>query len=102
VGWLEIEEFTLAEAVDDGGLRAADEVAQAWSYRERPGLLRRTTARGEGRGVLVVTLFTSGSAPAPAGPDGAVPAVLAAIAAPGSYRRRVVADLDERPTAAPG
>jgi hypothetical protein len=96
VGYVEVEQFTLAQGVGAEEFAGRDAALQAWSYLHRPGLLRRTTALGEQGEVLVVTLFTGGSAPAPAGPrEGAGPlaSFAEAIDAP-TYRRSVYRDLD--------
>lgn len=54
---LEIETFTLNPGVDPTEFRALDERMQEWCYLNRPGLARRTTARGSDGEVIVITLF---------------------------------------------
>ncbi len=58
---LEIETFTLAPGVDAASFRALDEAMQEWCYLNRPGLARRTTARGDDGRCVVVTLFGDAS-----------------------------------------
>ena len=54
---LEIETFTLASGVNAADFRARDEQMQEWCYLNRPGLARRTTARGDNNTYVVITLF---------------------------------------------
>lgn len=58
---LEIETFTLAPGTDPAAFRALDEAMQEWCYLNRPGLARRTTARGDNGTYVVVTLFGDAS-----------------------------------------
>ncbi len=58
---LEIETFTLAHGTDAVSFRALDEEMQEWCYLNRPGLARRTTARGDDGTYVVVTLFGDAS-----------------------------------------
>jgi hypothetical protein len=58
---LEVETFTLAAGVDAVAFRALDEQIQEWCYVNRPGLARRTTARGENGSYVVITLFGEAS-----------------------------------------
>lgn len=58
---LEVLTFRLAAGVDEDGFLRADRQAQTEFLYKQRGLLRRTTARGEGGEWLVVTVW--GSAP---------------------------------------
>jgi hypothetical protein len=100
MSYIELEEFTLAEGVTRSSFGVLDDGLQAWSYTHRERLLRRTTAYGEDGGVLVVTLFASGTVPAALGLDAPtaaghgnepVAAFRGAIA-PGSFRRAIFED----------
>ncbi len=96
MGYVEVEQFALARGVGAEEFAGRDAALQAWSYLHRPGLLRRTTALGERGEVLVVTLFTGGSAPRPVVPrEGAGPLTSFTEAIDAStYRRSVYRDLD--------
>jgi hypothetical protein len=100
MSYIELEQFRLAPGVMPAAFRELDDRLQAWSYLHRDGLQRRTTAFGDDRSVLVVTLFASGAAPRaleldaeehPDRDDGPVGALRGAIH-PGSYRRAVFVD----------
>ena len=54
---LEVERFTLNPGVEALAFRALDEAMQEWCYLNRPGLARRTTARGDDNTYVVITLF---------------------------------------------
>jgi hypothetical protein len=54
---LEVETFTLNPGVEALAFRALDEAMQEWCYLNRPGLARRTTARGDDNTYVVITLF---------------------------------------------
>lgn len=54
---LEVETFTLVEGCDAATFRVLDEAMQEWCYLNRPGLARRTTARGDDNSYVVITLF---------------------------------------------
>ena len=54
---LEVETFTLVAGIDALAFRALDEQIQEWCYVNRPGLARRTTARGDNGSYVVITLF---------------------------------------------
>ncbi len=58
---LEIETFSIAPGIDADEFRALDEAMQEWCYLNRPGLARRTTARGDNGTYVVVTLFGDAS-----------------------------------------
>ena len=97
MGYIELEEFSLAEGVGTEEFAARDADLQAWSYLHRTGLVRRTTAIGDGGAVLVVTLFSGTEPPAASasvqgapGPQGS----FAAAVDHASYRRAVYRDLD--------
>jgi predicted benzoate:H+ symporter BenE len=99
VGYLELEQFTLAAGVTRTAFAAVDDGVQAWSYVHRDGLRRRTTAFAEDGGVLVVSLFAT--APAPLALDAPTSSTapiddgleaLRSVIEPGSYRRRVFED----------
>jgi len=92
VGYVEIEEFSLQPVVSDEAFARLDDDLQVWSYRHREGLRRRTTARGAGREVLVVTLFGGDEPPSPAPPDAAPVAAFIAAADPATYRRATYRD----------
>jgi hypothetical protein len=96
VGYVEVEQFELAKDVEDDEFARRDAALQSWSYVHRPGLVRRTTARGEGRAVLVVTLFGGGEPPRPleAGPGDGPLAAFHAVVATSTYWRAVYRDLD--------
>ena|GEM_PF-736153 len=95
MGYLEIEQFTLAADVTREAFSALDNEVQAWSYVHRAGLRRRTVAFGGDGAVAVVTLL--GAPPPALGLD--VPATcddaladFARAIEPGSYRRSVYED----------
>ncbi|HEY8081323.1 MAG TPA: hypothetical protein VIE15_04465 [Acidimicrobiales bacterium] len=93
MGSIELEQFSLRDGVGREAFCELDSALQAWSYVHREGLRRRTTAFGEGRDVLVVSVF-SGWEPPPrptADDDGPVAAFVGAIEA-STYRRAVYAD----------
>jgi hypothetical protein len=95
VGYVEVEQFALAAGVGAEEFVGRDAAMQAWSYVHRPGLLRRTTARGDGGEVLVLTLHSGAGAPEPLAsrsPDDPLAAFTAAIDA-STYRRSVYRDL---------
>ncbi|HET9732513.1 MAG TPA: hypothetical protein VFP54_07550 [Acidimicrobiales bacterium] len=56
---IEITRFRLAEGSTDEELLNAEAAAQARFYYRQPGLLRRTTARGAGRGWVDLVLWAS-------------------------------------------
>lgn len=56
---LEVLTFRLAADVDEDGFLKADRQAQVEFLYKQRGLLRRTTARGEGGEWLVVTVWGS-------------------------------------------
>jgi hypothetical protein len=56
---LEVLTFRLAPDVDEDGFLTADRQAQVEFLYKQRGLLRRTTARGEGGEWLVVTVWGS-------------------------------------------
>ena len=58
---LEVETFTLVAGIDALAFRALDEQIQEWCYVNRPGLARRTTARGDNGSYVVITLFGEAS-----------------------------------------
>ena len=96
MGYVEIEQFSLAEGVTAEEFRQRDADLQVWSYVHRDGLVRRTTAIDGDGGVLVVTLFSSTSEPlAVAGdaPNAAPVASFGASIDPATYRRAVFGDL---------
>jgi hypothetical protein len=100
MGYVELEQFTLAPDVTRDSFNALDDALQAWSYVHRARLLRRTTAFGDDGSVLVVTVFASGAVPVALELDAAArvefvdePVVgLRGAIAPGSYRRSVFED----------
>ncbi len=97
MGYVEVEQFVLAEGIGATAFAGRDAALQAWSYVHRAGIVRRTTALGEQGEVLVVTLFSGGAAPEPEVPDGddASPlSVFTAAIDPSTYRRSVYRDLD--------
>jgi hypothetical protein len=97
VGYVEVEQFTLADGIDAHEFARLDTALQRWSYVHRPGLVRRTTALGEDRGVLVLTMFGGASVPTPTAGESAGEEPLASFTAaidPVSYRRAVYRDLD--------
>ncbi len=56
---IEIMRFRLAPGADEDAFRAADTAVQSeFAYRQ-PGLLRRTTARGDGGDWIVIDLWRS-------------------------------------------
>jgi hypothetical protein len=90
MGRIELEQFSLVAGVSRDAFVRLDAEAQAWAYRHRAGLRRRTTALGGDGEVLVVTLLSAGApADVPEGP----PTQLAAVVDPGTYRRAVYDDL---------
>jgi hypothetical protein len=97
MGYVEVEQFALASGIDDAEFARRDAALQAWSYVHRPGLVRRTTARGEDGAVLVVSVFHGRATPPPASSSAPGADALAsftdAIDAQ-SYRRAVYRDLD--------
>ncbi len=95
MGTIELEQFSLREGVDRDQFLRLDEAAQAWAYRHRRGLVRRTTAMDGHGEVLVVTLFSGATEP----PGEPIPALEAAIDT-ATYRRSRYVDLDSL-TAAP-
>ena len=56
---IELTTFRLREGVDEATFVVADAAAQAGFFYQQPGLVRRTTARGEDGEWLVVTLWGS-------------------------------------------
>jgi hypothetical protein len=101
VGYLELEQFTLAAGVTRTAFAAVDDAVQAWSYVHRDGLRRRTTAFADDGGVVVVTLFGTPTPPTPLGLDAPRSSTasiddgleaLRQVIEPGSYRRRVFED----------
>ena len=96
MGFVELEQFTLQPGVDREAFMRLDADVQVWSYLHRDGLIRRTTAFGEGAAVLVVTLF-SGRAEPSANPRGTGDEPLSSFNAtmdPATYTRSVFRDLD--------
>jgi len=57
---VEIVTFRLGPGVDEDAFVAADRRVQTEFMYQRPGLLRRTTARGDGGDWLVVAVWDSG------------------------------------------
>lgn len=96
MGYVEVEQFSLAAGVGATAFAGLDAALQSWSYVHRAGLVRRTTALGDQGEVLVVTLFSGGTAPEPAttaAGSGPLASFTAAIDA-STYRRAVYRDLD--------
>lgn len=58
---IEILRFELAPGADEGAFRDADKLVQAEFAYQQPGLVRRTTARGDG-GWVVIDLWHSAAA----------------------------------------
>jgi hypothetical protein len=56
---IEIMRFRLAPGVDEDEFAAADSRVQSDFAYQRPGLLRRTTARGPGGNWIVIDLWRS-------------------------------------------
>ena len=71
MGYVVVEQFSLKPGIGEEDFAARDEALQAWSYTHRTGLVRRTTARDDDGGVLVLTLV--GGAEAPAAPGSPPP-----------------------------
>ena len=101
MGYLELEQFTLAAGVTRTAFAAVDDAVQAWSYVHRDGLRRRTTAFADDGGVVVVTLFGTPTPPTPLGLDAPRSSTasiddgleaLRQVIEPGSYLRRVFED----------
>jgi hypothetical protein len=90
MGSIELEQFSLVVGTSREEFLRLDAEAQAWAYRHRDGLRRRTTAVDADGGVLVVTLLGTDAeareAPGPSGP-------LAAVVDPATYRRSRYVDL---------
>ncbi|HUI04671.1 MAG TPA: hypothetical protein VLZ77_14125 [Acidimicrobiales bacterium] len=59
MGIIDITTFSLADGVTDDQFRQADATMQAEHVYRQPGIVRRTTARGEGGRWLVVTLWAT-------------------------------------------
>ena len=93
MGFIEVEEFALAGVGADEFARLDAEL-QAWTYVNRPGVLRRTTARSEDGDVLVLTHFGGTAPPAPPSPGATPVDGFQAAVDPTSYRRVVYRDLD--------
>jgi hypothetical protein len=91
MAYIEVEQFSLRASVDREAFCDLDVAMQEWSYVHRKGLVRRTTAFGEDRDVLVLTLLFGASSPPPAQGGDAVAAFTEAID-PTTYRRVVYAD----------
>jgi len=65
---IEVTAFRLADGVDDEAFVRADHEVQTEVFNPRPGFVRRTTARGEGGGWVVITMWRSvADADAPVG-----------------------------------
>jgi len=97
MGYVEVEQFSLADGVTTEEFRRCDAELQAWSYVHRAGLVRRTTARDGDGGVLVVTLFSGSAEPLAVAGDALRAAPVATFGSsidPGTYRRAVFRDLD--------
>jgi hypothetical protein len=97
VGYVEVEQFSLAGGVEPTDFAGRDAGLQAWSYVHRPGIVRRTTAIGEHGEVLVVTLFSGATPPEPVAAgddDDSPPSVFTASIDGSTYRRSVYRDLD--------
>lgn len=56
---VEVGTFMVGAGVDETAVLEADRGAQSGFFYRQPGLVRRTTARGEGGEWLVVTLWRS-------------------------------------------
>lgn len=56
---IEVTAFRLADGVDDAAFVQADHEVQTEVFNSRPGFIRRTTARGEDGGWVVITLWRS-------------------------------------------
>ncbi len=95
MGYVVVEQFSVKAGIAESDFAARDEALQAWSYVHCPGLVRRTTARDDAGGVLVLTLLSGADAPVPPGsPQQGAPAAFAEAIEAGSYRRSVYRDLD--------
>lgn len=97
MGYVEVEAFELAPGIDEREFARRDAELQTWSYLHRQGLLRRTTARNQDGGVLVLCIFGGATAPRPAPTDAPLAEPLASFTEaidPGTYRRAVYRDLD--------
>ncbi len=56
---VEIETFRLRDPATVAAFLSLDAALQEWSYRNRPGLIRRTVARSDDGGFLVITLASA-------------------------------------------
>lgn len=96
MGFVEVEQFSLADGITAEEFGRCDVELQAWSYINRVGLVRRTTAWGDDGGVLVVTLFSGTTEPPPVAGDKPSAGPVASFASsidPSSYRRAVYRDV---------
>jgi hypothetical protein len=93
MGCIELEQFSLRDGVGREAFCELDAALQAWSYAHREGLRRRTTAFGEGREVLVVTVFSGWEPPPrPSADEGDPVAAFEGVIEVSTYRRSVYAD----------
>jgi hypothetical protein len=88
VSCVEVTTFRLADGVDEAAFLAADARAQTDVYYQHPGVVRRTTARGEDGEWLVTVLWGSPDDVAPPTPD------LDALVDPASVRTARYRTLD--------